>query len=206
MKKILLILLSAVLLLSLVSCGETETKEPTAETPSQTESAATEATESTEQKTELSGFCVGYAKTDVTPKYSVPMHGYGICYLRMSNGYLDELYTTAIAMTDPNGETVVMVTTDNCNSRITITEEVRERVTAQTGIPGDHILLQATHTHSGPDITTSDNVASSIQYIEELKDAITKTILEALANRAPAKMYYDSVNLKGYNFERQYFT
>ena len=44
-------------------------------------------------------FTVGYARTDITPSESVPLAGYGNTMQRLSQGVLDPLYATCIAIT-----------------------------------------------------------------------------------------------------------
>jgi len=42
----------------------------------------------------------GFAMADITPEDSVPLAGYGNSTSRMSQGSLDPIYTTAIAISD----------------------------------------------------------------------------------------------------------
>ena len=98
-------------------------------------------------------FQVGFGRTDITPEDSVPLAGYGNTSKRMSTTLLDYLYASCLAITDPEGETVLLYSQDLVNS--SQTETVRQAVSQATGVPEDHIMIAATHTHSAPDQSSS---------------------------------------------------
>ena len=95
MKKLISLLLSAILLISLVACGS-------ASAPAQGGSETTAASQSSGE------FLVGYSKVNITCEYSVPLRGYGDTEKRMSNGFTDYIYATCAAITGTNGETVIV--------------------------------------------------------------------------------------------------
>ena len=88
-KKLICLLLAFVLLLSLCACAQ----------------QAPEAT--TEGDTPAAGLQVGFARANITPEDSVPLGGYGNTSTRMSDGFLDYIYTSAIAISD--GENTVVI-------------------------------------------------------------------------------------------------
>lgn len=179
------------------------------QTPEETSGSIFESSEEAEAfdvNAGITGFSVGASRIDVTPKYAVPLHGYGLTTMRQSTGYLDEICATAIAISDGEGHTLIMVTCDNCNSAEDITTPVREYIHAETGIPEENILLSATHTHSSVDITSANSEDNVIKYKADYIKKIRQVIMEAIADRKPAKMYYGEVDLKDYNFVRHYFT
>ena len=76
---------------------------------------------------------VGFGRTDITPDCSVPLAGFGNVSKRMSTGYLDRIYTTCIAISDPQGSTVLLFGSDLCTS----SEEA-----VKTGRLGDQMAVE----------------------------------------------------------------
>ena len=84
----------------------------------------------------------------MTPPKGVRLAGYPH-FTRENTGYHDRLYATAVYLTD--GETeFVFVTLDILFFSKKYAAEVRQRVSAQCGIPERQILICCSHTHSGP--------------------------------------------------------
>ena len=61
---------------------------------------------------ENSGLLVGHSKLDITPSESVPMAGLGNSSQRKSKLVLDPIFATCLAITDADGETVLMFSID----------------------------------------------------------------------------------------------
>jgi chloramphenicol 3-O-phosphotransferase len=88
---------------------------------------------------------------------------------------------TCIAFTDAT-ETLLLFTADQIHSHAVWTERVRERINRETGIPKDHIMLTATHTHSGPDIGAA--IGDDEPYYNTYMDAFAGAAEDALADRS----------------------
>lgn len=89
----------------------------------------------------------GAAKVDITPPPGVPLNGYGARMGRVARGAHDPIWARALYLDD--GETrLFLVNTDLCM----INRELRARVLelAPGAVPKEHVILTATHTHSGP--------------------------------------------------------
>ena len=120
MKRILSILLVAVLLLCGCQSGTT-TNDPVGSNGDAVQG----------------GFRVGYGRENITPiNYDVPLAGYGNTAKRMSAGFMDFIYTTCIAFTDANDNTILLFHNDLIRSSSQITNKAREAITAATGIGG----------------------------------------------------------------------
>jgi len=147
----------------------------------------------------LAGFC----RKDITPEGSIEMGGFGDDVRRLSEGVLDPICGTCVALTDEDGETVLFFCVDLLHATTTMTRELRERVSKRTGIPQDHVMLSATHTHSGPAVSRTD--LYSIQHYYDLVEIqLTEAALGALADRAPAQLYLGRGNTEKLNFVRHY--
>lgn len=148
-----------------------------------------------------SGLQIGYAKEKIMPETSVPLGGYGETSQRMSQNFLDYLYSTCIAATEGE-ETVLIYTVDLLLPPVAWVNEAREKITAEYGIPGDHVSVSFTHTHSGPDIYSSE--PSIQQYKTKWIEAMVKAAGDALNDRAPAELYGVKTETEGLSFIRHY--
>src|SRR6185436_13359097 len=93
------------------------------------------------------GLRVGVATVDITPPIGARLGGY--FKDRFAKEIRDPL--SAKALVFAQGETrAAIVTTDLVGVPGWITEKVRERIQAKTAIPGAHVAVAGTHTHTGP--------------------------------------------------------
>ena len=185
MKKLFSLLLSFAVLLTLCACGSAGDSVAPSTTASESESV----------------FSVGYGRVDITPEKPVALMGYGRTTERMSTGYLDPLYFTAVAMRDAEGNTIVMMSVDNCTGAST--DAIKAEIKNKLDIPESNVTITATHTHSGPDMD-----ATSVSYTKPYVAMYTAAGIEcaeaAVADLKPAKMYYSTIETEGLNFVRHY--
>ena len=123
---------------------------------------------------------------------------------RMEAG--DHLQITAITVTDGANNTVALATLDVGNLTAETTEWVRREVTKQTGIPGDHICLNVSHTHAAPTmVELGPYWASSIgvcfaPFRERVERLTVEAIVAAFSDRTPADLYFGrGMTETGYN-------
>ena len=138
MKRMLCLLLAAVLVIGLCACGS---KEPSVG--------------------KKKGLHVGFGQADITPELGVPLGGYGNAESRLAADLLDNLYVSCLAFQD--GEDVLLLYSfDAIRSVQSWTDELRARVSIATGVKQENIMVTATHTHSAPELNHSgDSVAST---------------------------------------------
>ena len=189
MKKIMILFLCTVML-ALASCSSTKPNAP--EKATQTDTNGTETTQ-----TGTGAFMVGYGRTNITPKVSVGLTGYGNASTRVSDNILSYLYLTCLAVTDSNGNTVLLYGVDATTSDIDVTNTLRNKVSKETGIPGENIMISATHTHSAPEIT--DPYFQSL-----LMEGAVIAAKDALADRSAASVEAGTVTTESLNFVRHY--
>ena len=91
-------------------------------------------------------FKAGAARVVITPPVGVELTGYGF---GPSVGILDDLEAQALVL-EQRAEVVVLVTADLLLVGDELVAGVRRRVQEALGIPGERVLLTASHTHSGP--------------------------------------------------------
>ena len=141
---------------------------------------------------------VGLATVCTTPDVPVWMHGYA-CEPRFRpfDGKLHDLHAKAMALQDARGRQAVLLTIDLCVLRATEAEAIFQRITDKTGLDHSRVLLNLSHTHSGPIIGASDanrypmtdaERQATIDYTETLTAKLADVAAAALADMAPARL------------------
>ena len=146
-------------------------------------------------------FRVGYGKEDITPEESVPMGGYGRSDQRMATGILSCLWATCVAITDADGNTLLLMSVDLCNSLEA--SRAAPSISEATGVPVENIVISATHTHSSPDFSYTHMPAVS-RALDKVHNGLKKAAVTAMEDRKPAQMYGASVETANMNFVRHY--
>ncbi len=198
-KSILTLLLAAVLTLSLAACGGNGNT-----TASSEQTQATEATQgTTPEETEpapTGAFKAGFGRADITPQLSVPMEGYGNTEGRLSNGYLDPLYATCIALQDENGETALLYCIDMLGIKLTETNSIRNTVSEALGIKKELIHINCSHSHSAPCLlSTGTNMTT---YLVFFYGQMLKAAQDAVADLKDCTASISSGEVSGLNFTR----
>lgn len=149
------------------------------------------------------GFRVGYGKVEITPEQSVPLQGFGNVSQRMSTGFLDRLYTVCIAITDEQDNTVLLFGSDLTTTYEALASEIRVSISNATGVPVEHIILNASHSHSAP-ATDTPKIPSQFDYNNSLVQWMTDAAVMAMEDRRSAEMYVGAVEIEKQNFVRHY--
>ncbi len=93
------------------------------------------------------GLEVGIATTDITPPIPYRMSGY--FHERVSTGTHDPLLAKAIVFKQGD-VSAVLVFCDLIGIQGYVSDAARQQASQKTGIPKDHIVIAATHSHTGP--------------------------------------------------------
>lgn len=145
---------------------------------------------------------VGFGRTSMVPDYSVPLLGYGNSTSRMSQGYLNPVEVSCVAVQDEAGETVLLISMDMALVNTYVRLNSLPRVVEATGVPLHNIILTATHTHSGADITTDHE--NSLRYEKDMRGWLTEAAKKAMADLAPATLQTGAIDVEHMNFVRHY--
>jgi hypothetical protein len=138
----------------------------------------------------------GVAAVKITPEVAVPMAGYG-SRTRPSEGVVSDLYAKVLALTDASGQRAVWITTDLIGLRGEVAEQICLQIGERTGLHRSQILINSSHTHTGPAVADSDIPAYFIPpesaplihaYREMLQDRIVEAVMQALARLEPAEL------------------
>ena len=181
MKKLIVLLLTAVMIFSLCACGNSGSGEDT-------------------QAAKPEGLQVGYAKVNITPSYEVGLGGYSDAETRTAQGFIDYIYTICVAVTSDE-QTILLFTIDNCAAAVGLQNKIRGTVAPGTGIPEDQIFIGATHGHNCPSTGSYDNAN---KYVNDVQNWCLEAAQAALADRSPAKLLRAKAEHEGMNFVRHY--
>ncbi len=91
----------------------------------------------------------GVATVDITPEESIWMAGYA-ARTKPSEGVLQRLYAKALALEDETGKRSILVTADLLGFTRDMWLPISEQIQKRYGISSDRLVLNASHTHSGP--------------------------------------------------------
>ncbi len=95
---------------------------------------------------------LGTGQAVITPPVGCEMSGFVARKAHMQ-GIHDDLYARAMVWSDgTDGERVALLTLDVIELDAPTVAAIRSRVSDLAGIPGDHVVVTATHTHSGPSV------------------------------------------------------
>ncbi|MCX8108068.1 MAG: neutral/alkaline non-lysosomal ceramidase N-terminal domain-containing protein, partial [Verrucomicrobiae bacterium] len=155
-------------------------------------------------------FMAGVAAVDITPPLGLPLAGY--YHERLADGVLDPLFAKALVIRSGNDHAVV-VALDLIEVPVNVTERTRQRIEKSTGIKPHHVMIAATHTHTGPVLAKEDTYNEaygglkppSIQYTEHLPELIEEAIKTALLRLQPVKLNIARGKCDGLAFNRRYF-
>ena len=151
------------------------------------------------------GFYAGAAKTLVNPvnpqtgrPENICLGGYGDCADgagRTMTGVKDDLYARAVAFADRRGGSFIAVNHTSIGlfaSYKTLagvgSYYARQAIAAKTGVPAGHIVIQADHSHAGPD-TIGIWGGIPTWYLTQLQDGIVDAAVRAWNGRQRATLF-----------------
>jgi neutral ceramidase len=142
----------------------------------------------------MSPLYAGAARVKLEPPAGLAMLGYGNRVGRNA-GIHDDLAAQALVLSD-GANKVAIASVDVLALGIRIADDIRERVTASTGIRADSILVCATHTHSAPafNIFATPRVDAKpaegrdLEWERALPEKIASAIVQANENLEPATL------------------
>ena len=154
-------------------------------------------------------FRAGAAHVDITPPPGAPMAGY--YYNRGAAGVHDPLRAKAIVV-EKDGVTAALVACDLASLPRDIAEDARHRITQALNIPATHIMISATHTHTGPVLlsgSTRYNVEGEmkrigVEYTASLGKKIAESVQLAQAALRPARVIAGEGQEDSLTFNRRF--
>jgi hypothetical protein len=139
---------------------------------------------------------VGLAQVKITPSQPVVLAGYAGRTKPFAKVETD-LYAKALVLEDRLGQRAALVTTDLIGLSAAVAEPVCERLHAQTGLRREHILLNSSHTHTGPALSLdpkareglpAGDAQRTVEYTRQLQDRLVEVVVQAASRLEPATL------------------
>ena len=160
------------------------------------------------------GLRVGLARVCITPEEPVWLYGYaGKNRFRPFAGVLDDIHAKAMAVENASGEKAVLITADLCVLRQREETLLATRIMDKTGLARRQILLNWSHTHSGPMLGDSDvnrypisaeDRRRTMAYTERLADQLAAVAAAAIGDLKPAQLSFGAGEVDFVKSRRQY--
>ena len=145
----------------------------------------------------------GAATADITPQ-QWPVELIGSFSKRLAGHAWDRLNARAVVL--DNVETrLAFVTVDSCLVPRALFDEAKRRAAELCGMPADHILTAATHTHSAPRVKNGRNVEAPAHYVEQMTRGIVSALQQATDNLAPAELGWGTCQVPEEVHNRRWF-
>ena len=141
----------------------------------------------------------GSATMKVTPRKLLWMAGYA-ARKKPAEGKVQDLFAKALALEDEQGNKLVFVTLDLIGVPQLLRREVAAPAKKEFQLPPANLVLNASHTHSGPSLRTTPltdadrenpKARDSWEYTQKLQDDIVALIGKALAEMQPARLTWN---------------
>lgn len=147
---------------------------------------------------ETVGWKAGVAKTVITPSEPIWMAGFG-SRNKPSEGVRLDIYVRAVALQDATNKPSVLVTLDLAGIEKEMADDMAERCRKEFGLTRDRLVLNVSHTHSGPvaglvpmplyDLEPGQRETVR-RYTNDLIDKTVRTVGQAIQGLAPAKLEF----------------
>ena len=141
-------------------------------------------------------FHVGFGRKKITPTESLWMSGYAGRH-QGSTGVVDDLYVQAMALRDKTGNRALLLRVDVCVLRDATVIQICNLMQQRTGLMRREILVNVSHTHSGPAVDelyhytmTTAHREKLAAYMERLKSDCVDAAEEALEDLKPAALAF----------------
>ena len=156
------------------------------------------------------GLNIGVAAVRITPPLGTPMAGY--YYVRGAEGVHDNLYAKTLVV-EKDGTSIAIVSCDLIEISAELAAEIRLLAEASTGIPAGHIMISATHSHTGPVILSPANMYGTDEkvrdlladYMKELPGLVAESIIQANDGIQPARLSFGMGYEETISFNRRFF-
>lgn len=148
----------------------------------------------------MSTLLCGWSEVEFTPAPGLPLLGQ--LHRRIATHARDPLCAIGLAVQSAEA-TVVLVACDVCVLDNEFVMRAQERFATTTGLPANHLLIHATHTHVAP-VSTGALIDPALPEFEAtLQDAIADAVHMALANLEPVEVLAANGHLEEMGWNRR---
>ena len=146
-------------------------------------------------------FRAGAAASNITPPLGVSLGG--SMRDRAATHVRDELHARCVVLDDGTAR-IALVQVDNCLIPRHVFDAAKKLIEEETGIPADHVLMAATHSHSTPTATGIFQSNPNTDYLPFLERRIADGVRRAVNNLEPARIAWGGGELPGEVFNRRW--
>ena len=145
----------------------------------------------------LTGWRAGVASIIITPEQPMWMGGYA-SRVRPAEGTLHDLKAKALILEDSRGQQAVLVTTDLLGFPKAVSDHIRNNLQKTFGFSKAQVILNSSHTHSGPVLEGSlvdvypletEELKKVKRYSDKLREQIVRLVEMAFNSMQPVQLY-----------------
>ncbi len=142
----------------------------------------------------------GFAEQIITPPLGTPLAGF--FHNRVSVRIRDDLHARAVVLSD--GRTrVAIISLELICVDSDFVDKAKALIEAETGLDSDHVMITATHTHTGPEVRLVGNkVSRNEAWLAGLPRLIADAVRQAREHSIPVTLRAGKVATDGYVFNR----
>jgi hypothetical protein len=142
----------------------------------------------------------GLAQIKITPEQPVLMSGYA-ARKKPFEKVATDLYVKALILEDGEGHRAALVTSDLLGFPANVAEPICERIEKSTGLARANILLNSSHTHTGPQVSLKmpakddpgeGEALRTIDYTRSLQDKVVEVVEQAAKKPEPVQLSWGS--------------
>ncbi|MBQ4087255.1 MAG: neutral/alkaline non-lysosomal ceramidase N-terminal domain-containing protein [Clostridia bacterium] len=127
---------------------------------------------------------LGVSREDITPSIGTCLYGYRPNL--HSESIRDRLHVTTFYLKQDDTQSL-MISATVCSVQTNLVNRLRKEISGRFSVPYENILLSATHTHTGPNLTGDIGWGEvDMEYYESIfRPAVLKSVENALKNPVP---------------------
>ncbi len=153
---------------------------------------------------------IGVAAVNIDPPAGTPMAGY--YHARESESVLDSIFAKAAIFDDGHSQ-VALIGCDLIGIPAQVVTATRDEIEKASGVPSAHIMIWATHTHTGPslskDLADDDFYGNSSEavntYTNSLPKKLAQAVTEAKGRLISADIFFARENESRLSFCRRFW-
>jgi len=143
---------------------------------------------------------VGISEVDITPELGLRMAG--MLNPPQAEGVQWPLVARVVVLDDGINRAAV-VTLDLLLLLASTVAELRQAITAGTGLAPDAVMINCSHTHRGPYTASLMDEPIDFEYLDLLRARLVSCMAEAWRSRRPARLRVGHTNAPGWTFNRR---
>lgn len=144
-------------------------------------------------------FQAGRAQERITPPLGVQLAGY--FHEREAKSVLDDLYARAVVI-ESDGMRLALVSCDLISMTSEIGNAAKKLIVEETGLPAEHIMICATHTHTGPELRADGVMERDEAWAAALPRRIADAVARANDTKVAVTLHAGEAEVTGYSFNR----